>query len=163
MKKQPPDQVVTKYEQWAPLVICRNQIKNLKRNPRVISVAAKRKLKKIIETDGLLGPVNYNPKTGNVYGGNQRLALLDALEGRDDYFLTVAAAKKLSPERERKAAIYRLCLPMGRMTQNHGQRRELAGRSFTWAEFPEAHDDLRFRLIAELVVPLRLDLRSLQQ
>lgn len=105
-KTDNPDMTVTKYEQWEPLVICRNQIKNLKRNPRVISEAAKRKLKKIIEKDGLLGPVNYNPKTGNVFGGNQRLALLDALEGRDDYFLTVAAAKKLSPERERKAAIY---------------------------------------------------------
>lgn len=97
---------VSKYEQWVPLVICRKDIKNLKRNPRTISAAAKRRLKKIIETDGLLGPVNYNPKTGNVYGGNQRLAILDALEGNDTYKLTVAAAKKLSPARERKAVTY---------------------------------------------------------
>lgn len=97
---------VTKYEQWEPLRICRNQIKNLKRNPRTISPAARRRLQKIVKTDGLLGPVNYNPKTGNCYGGNQRLAILDALEGRDDYHLTVAAAKKLSPERERRAVTY---------------------------------------------------------
>jgi len=97
---------LTKYEAWEPLVICRKDIKNLPRNPRVISAAAKRRLKKILETDGMLGPVNYNPKTGNVYGGNQRLALLDALEGSDTYFMTVAAAKKLSPARERKAVTY---------------------------------------------------------
>jgi len=99
-------EAVTKYEQWTPLVIQRSEIKNLKRNPRTISANAKRRLKKIIESDGLLGPVNYNPKTGNVYGGNQRLAILDALEGNDTYFLTVAAAKKLSPARERKAVTY---------------------------------------------------------
>lgn len=106
MKQEKKTEEVSKYEQWTPLVICRKDIKNLKHNPRTISAAARRRLQQIIKTDGLLGPVNYNPKTGNVYGGNQRLAILDALEGNDTYKLTVAAAKKLSPARERKAVTY---------------------------------------------------------
>jgi|SRR3990172_756529 len=41
-------------------------------NPRVISESAKRGLKKSIETFGLVEPIVWNRRTGNVVGGHQR-------------------------------------------------------------------------------------------
>jgi hypothetical protein len=93
---------LTKHQKFQSLRIKRSEIKNLPLNPRTISANAKKRLKKFIERVGLLGPVNYNTTTGHVYGGNQRLAVLDALEGGQDYLLDVAAAK-LTPKQEARA------------------------------------------------------------
>lgn len=74
-----------------------------KYNPRTIGDAAKKQLKKNLDTDhngvGLLQPVTWNEVTGNVVGGHQRLAILDALEGSDNYLLDVAVVR-LTPKQE---------------------------------------------------------------
>jgi hypothetical protein len=68
----------------------RRQIKNAEYNPRVISDAAKKKLRENIRKVGIVAPIIWNKTTGNCLGGHQRLAVLDALEGTDDYELTIA-------------------------------------------------------------------------
>jgi hypothetical protein len=82
----------TSYERFKPLVVHRSQLNNAPYNPRVISFAAKRKLKRSLAKLKRLAPESWNPTTGNIVGGHQRLDILDALEGTNDYTLTVAAA-----------------------------------------------------------------------
>lgn len=69
----------------------RDQIRNAPYNPRRISPHNREKLRQNLRAVGLLGPVTWNARTGNLVGGHQRLAILDALEGRGDYELDVAA------------------------------------------------------------------------
>jgi len=99
---------VSKYQRFEPRRICRNEIKNCPYNPRVISAQARKDLKASLDVDkggdGLLGPVYVNSTTMNCYGGNQRLAILDALEQRGDYLLDVAMAK-LTPKKEQAACV----------------------------------------------------------
>lgn len=56
----------------------------------MIDKHARKKLKDKISKVGLIGPLIWNKKTGNLVGGHQRLSILDELEGRQDYSLTVA-------------------------------------------------------------------------
>jgi hypothetical protein len=108
MPKTPPakpSNEVTKYQAFTILRIRRDEIKNCPYNPRVISAANARKLRRSIE-GGLLHPINFNITTGHCYGGNQRLAALDALEKNSTYLLDVAAAKLTLPQE--KAACVRL-------------------------------------------------------
>lgn len=82
---------VTQYERYESIVIHRSQIKNAPYNPRTIDRYARQKLEKFIKRAGLLGPPTWNRTTGNICGGHQRISILDALEGTQDYMLTVAA------------------------------------------------------------------------
>ena len=79
----------TKYERFETETISREQIKNAPYNPRTISKAAKKRLQKVIREDGLVSALTWNRRTGNLVGGHQRLDVLDALEGKNDYDLTV--------------------------------------------------------------------------
>jgi ParB-like chromosome segregation protein Spo0J len=58
-------------------------------------------LRSNLERVGLLEPIIWNRRTGNVVGGHQRLAALDALEGSQDYLVPVAVVDL--DEREEKA------------------------------------------------------------
>ena len=87
-------------ENYVMMTIRRSQIKNATWNPRVISPENRARLKKGIKKKGLLGPINWNLRSGNVLGGHQRLSISDQLvtkadiiEGTDgkDYWLRVAA------------------------------------------------------------------------
>lgn len=80
----------TEYEGYEVVEVHRSQLKNASYNPRQISDKARRKLKEGIKKLKLLGPVNWNARTGNIVGGHQRVAALDALEGTSDYRLLVA-------------------------------------------------------------------------
>lgn len=51
---------------------------------------SEKRLRKGIREYGLVAPITWNRRTGNVVGGHQRLKQLDALEKSDDYDLTVA-------------------------------------------------------------------------
>jgi ParB-like chromosome segregation protein Spo0J len=51
---------------------------------------SEKRLRKGIREYGLVAPITWNRRTGNVVGGHQRLKQLDALERSDDYDLTVA-------------------------------------------------------------------------
>jgi len=90
---------LSKFQKFTIVRMSRRDLKGAKYNPRVISADAKKRLKKNLEEVGLLQPVVWNKTTGNVVGGHQKLAILDVLEGTDDYLLDVAVVK-LSAKRE---------------------------------------------------------------
>lgn len=54
------------------------------------SEAAKRKLRVGLKKHGLVAPLTWNKRTGNLVGGHQRLDQLDALAGTANYELDVA-------------------------------------------------------------------------
>lgn len=86
MKKQP----VSRYQKFDTETIHRSALVSAPYNPRKISEANKRKLKSSLEKHGLIMPLVWNRRTGTLVSGHQRLKALDALEGSDDYNLTVA-------------------------------------------------------------------------
>lgn len=79
----------SKYQSFEAVTISRKQIKNAEYNPRIITKEAKKRLQKSLKKHGLVSAITWNARTGNVVGGHQRLAILDTLEGSDDYDLTV--------------------------------------------------------------------------
>lgn len=94
-KKQPSapsaTTVRTKLESFVMIEVHRSSLMNAPYNPRDISESAKRKLKAGIAKLGLLAPITWNKRTGNIVGGHQRLKALDAINGGSDYTLNVAA------------------------------------------------------------------------
>lgn len=81
---------LSKYERYTMVQMNRNLIKGAPYNPRQIDEKNKKRLRKIIETHGLVSPLLYNKRTGNLVGGHQRLSILDVLEGTNDYLLHMA-------------------------------------------------------------------------
>lgn len=79
----------SKYQNYDTETISRKQIKNAPYNPRIMDKEAAKRLKKAIQTHGLVSALTWNKRTGNLVGGHQRLQQLDALEKSDDYELTV--------------------------------------------------------------------------
>jgi hypothetical protein len=59
-------------------------------NPRIITDKEKGKLKAALKRHGLVAPVTWNKRTGNIVGGHQRMGIMDSLMGTSDYLLTVA-------------------------------------------------------------------------
>jgi hypothetical protein len=70
--------------------VSRSDLKGAPYNPRKISEAEKRKLREGLKRHGLVAPITWNRRTGNVVGGHQRLAQLDKLAGTSNYTLHVA-------------------------------------------------------------------------
>lgn len=68
----------------------RNQIQGAPYNPRSISDDARRKLKDNLKRVGLLSPLVWNVRSGNLVSGHQRLSQMDDLMGTANYHLTVA-------------------------------------------------------------------------
>lgn len=83
----------SKFEKFDFRLVHRSALKNAPYNPRQISDDAKKKLRDNIKRVGLIDPVIWNETTGNLVGGHQRLAALDALEGNPSYSLTVAVVR----------------------------------------------------------------------
>lgn len=81
---------ISKYQVFETEIINRSKIANAPYNPRIMDKGAKKRLKEGIRKHGLVQPIVWNKKTGNIVGGHQRLEQLDALEKRKDYDLTVA-------------------------------------------------------------------------
>ena len=71
--------------------IHRSQIKGAPYNPRTINDDAKRKLKDNLMRVGLLSPLVWNKRSGNLVSGHQRLSQMDTLMGTNDYHMKVAA------------------------------------------------------------------------
>lgn len=84
------DANVSKYQTYEIETINRKEIKNAPYNPRTIDADAKKRLKEGLRKHGLVQPIVYNKRTGNLVGGHQRLSQLDVLEKNKDYNLTVA-------------------------------------------------------------------------
>lgn len=91
---------VSKHQAFAMERLHRSKLATAAYNPRTISESAKAKLKQNLKKVGLLEPLIWNRTTGTLLGGHQRLACLDALEGKPDYLLDVAVVE-LTPEEEK--------------------------------------------------------------
>lgn len=91
-------------EKFDAALIKRSQINWAVYNPRSITEQARKRLKAAIEAVGLLGPVIWNKRTGNLVGGHQRLKCMDALAGGKEY-LTQVSGVDLSPEDEVSANV----------------------------------------------------------
>lgn len=81
---------LSRYQSFETEVINRTDLKGAPYNPRIIDKGAKKRLKDGLKKHGLVQPIVWNKRTGNIVGGHQRLEQLDALERSGDYDLTVA-------------------------------------------------------------------------
>lgn len=99
---------LSRFQAFETRRMCRRELASAPYNPRALSDAARKNLKRNLDSDhggvGLLGPVTWNETTGFVVGGHQRLAALDALEGSDNYLLDVAVVR-LTEKQEREQNI----------------------------------------------------------
>lgn len=80
----------SQYEKYEIEEIHREALKNAPYNPRIISDKARRTLKANLEKVGMLAPIIWNRRTGNIVSGHQRIKALDALERSHDYLVKVA-------------------------------------------------------------------------
>jgi ParB-like chromosome segregation protein Spo0J len=69
----------------------RRDIKKAPYNPRVMAPEHAKLLKTSLKKNGLVEPLVWNKRTGNLVGGHQRIGQIDELEQRDDYDLDVSA------------------------------------------------------------------------
>lgn len=81
---------MSKYEKYEIQTISRKDIKKAKYNPRIMDNDNSKRLQSGIEDVGLVAPLVWNKRTGNLVGGHQRLTVLDRLEKSKDYELDVA-------------------------------------------------------------------------
>lgn len=81
---------LSKFQTFETETMKRSDLKGAPYNPRVIDKGAKKRLKDGLRKHGLVQPIVWNRRTGNVVGGHQRLEQLDALEKSSDYELTVS-------------------------------------------------------------------------
>ena len=68
-----------KIKQAEQRTVRRSEIQFASYNPRVISEDARKKLKKNMQTVGLLGGVVWNIRTGNLVSGHQKVSIMDAV------------------------------------------------------------------------------------
>lgn len=95
----------TGFEKYEIIEISRAQVKNAPYNPRKITDEARKKLRDNIKRVGLLTPIVWNKKTGNIVSGHQRISALDSLEKSRDYVLRVACVD-LDEKTEREQNIF---------------------------------------------------------
>lgn len=81
---------LSKYQKFETVTINRSDIHGAAYNPRRINDAAKKKLRDNIKRVGLLDTIVVNRNTMNIVSGHQRIAILDTLERKKDYNITVA-------------------------------------------------------------------------
>jgi len=81
---------LTKYQKFETKTVLRSEIKGAEYNPRKISDDARKQLRDNIKRVGLLDTIVVNKNTMNIVSGHQRIAILDSLERKNDYELTVA-------------------------------------------------------------------------
>ncbi len=81
---------VTSRQKFTIERVHRSQIRMAVYNPRLIEEDAKERLANGIAKFGLVEPIVWNQRTGNLVGGHQRLRILDEQEGTQDYDLSVS-------------------------------------------------------------------------
>jgi hypothetical protein len=105
-KKQTlPENNLAKFQKFEARTINRSEIKGAPYNPRTISAENRNLLKKNLRNRGLMEALVWNEVTGNLVSGHQRISILDDLEGRGDYDLTVAVVQ-LSVQEEKEQNIF---------------------------------------------------------
>jgi hypothetical protein len=80
----------SRYENYSMREVRRDQLKNAPYNPRLIDPKNRARLQDNIRRVGLVSPIVWNERTGNIVSGHQRISIIDSLEKRSDYMLTVA-------------------------------------------------------------------------
>jgi len=80
----------TSFEKFTIRELNRSDLLNAEYNPRKIKPANRERLKKRIEQVGLLTPIVWNERTGNIVSGHQRVSILDSLNRSKKYPITVA-------------------------------------------------------------------------
>lgn len=81
---------MSKYQRFTVRTIKRSEIKKASYNPRLIDPDNKRRLKNGIKRHGLVEPLVWNARTGNLVSGHRRLEILDGLEESKEYDIDVA-------------------------------------------------------------------------
>ena len=81
---------MSKYQTFTMRTIPRKDINTASYNPRQIDDDNRKRLQQGIQENGLVEPLVWNQRTGNLVSGHQRLAILDKLERSQDYDLDVA-------------------------------------------------------------------------
>lgn len=81
---------VSKYQNFYTTTVHRSQLKNAPYNPRIMDKGAMKRLREGLKKHGLVQPIIWNKRTGNIVGGHQRVSQLDTLERSENYDLTVA-------------------------------------------------------------------------
>lgn len=72
-----------KIKQAEQRTVKRSEINFASYNPRTISEEARKKLKKNLQTVGLLGGVVWNMRSGNLVSGHQKVSIMDAVNRYD--------------------------------------------------------------------------------
>jgi hypothetical protein len=85
-------------DKWETRTIHRSLLKNAPYNPRRINDKARKKLRDNIKKMGLMGGIVWNELTGNIVAGHQRIDILDSIEGKADYLITVTVVKLTNEE-----------------------------------------------------------------
>jgi ParB-like chromosome segregation protein Spo0J len=71
--------------------VTRAQLRNAPYNPRQIDDQARENLRRgIVDKFGLVQPIVWNERTGNIVGGHARVSICDGYYGKRDYTLQVA-------------------------------------------------------------------------
>lgn len=98
-----------KLQNYEMQLIKRSQINPAPYNPRIIEEGARKRLKKKMKQVGLLSPLIWNKRSGNLVSGHQRLSVLDELEkykpGENDYDINVAACD-LDDKTEKEMVVF---------------------------------------------------------
>lgn len=81
---------MTQFQTFQYQEVHRSELSNAPYNPREMSDYAREKLRRSLETHGLVEPLVWNRRTGHLVGGHQRIAQLDVLNGTGDYKVGVA-------------------------------------------------------------------------
>jgi hypothetical protein len=84
-----PKAGLSRYQSFAPERVHRRKLVGADYNPRVITDDEKKRLRRLLKKHGLFNALVWNRRTGRRVAGHQRLVILDALEGTDDYLLDV--------------------------------------------------------------------------
>lgn len=107
LKKPKPDKPLklTKFQKFTAETIDRSLILNAPYNPRVISDAAKKKLRANLKKRGLLETLVVNRTTMHLVSGHQRIGIIDDLMGTPHYLITVAMCE-MTEEEEREQNVF---------------------------------------------------------
>lgn len=94
-----------KHQKFSVRRVHRSQLKNALYNPRQIDSYARKKLLENIKRVGLIEPLIWNKKTGNILQGHQRISILDEIEGTSDYMMDVAVVS-LTEKEEKEQNVF---------------------------------------------------------
>lgn len=105
MKKKNKEAALHPSQKFVIERLHRKQIKNAPYNPRKIDDHARKKLSVNLKKMGLLDPLVWNKRNGNLVSGHQRLSILDDIAGTDNYTMDFSVVD-LSDKEEKEQNIF---------------------------------------------------------